>query len=38
LQGTDRDQDARFQLRKAIDERLSVEVAIRNYKKNGEMF
>jgi PAS domain S-box-containing protein len=38
LQGTDRDQDARFQLRKAIDERLSVEVDIRNYKKSGEMF
>lgn len=38
LQGTDRDQDARFQLRKAIDGRLPVEVDIRNYKKNGEMF
>lgn len=38
LQGTDRDQAARFQLRKAIDERLSVEVDIRNYKKSGEMF
>jgi PAS domain S-box-containing protein len=38
LQGTDRDQDARFKLRKAIDERLSVEVDIRNYKKSGEMF
>ena len=38
LQGTDRDQDARFLLRKAIDERLPVEVDIRNYKKSGEMF
>ena len=38
LQGTDRDQDARFRLRKAIDERLPVEVDIRNYKKSGEMF
>ena len=38
LQGTDRDQDARFHLRKAIDERLPVEVDIRNYKKSGEMF
>ncbi len=38
LQGTDRKQDARFLLRKAIDERLPVEVDIRNYKKSGEMF
>lgn len=38
LQGEDRDQDARFRLRKAIDEHLPVEVDIRNYKKNGEMF
>ena len=38
LQGTDRDQDALFHLRKAIDERLPVEVDIRNYKKSGEMF
>ena len=38
LQGTDRDQNARAQLRKAIDDRLPVEVDIRNYKKNGEMF
>ncbi len=38
LQGTDRDQDARFRLRKAIDEHLPVEVDIRNYKKTGEMF
>ena len=38
LQGADRDQDARFHLRKAIEERLPVEVDIRNYKKSGEMF
>ena len=38
LQGEDRDQDARFRLRKAIDEHSPVEVDIRNYKKNGEMF
>lgn len=38
LQGTDRDQAARFRLRKAIDERLKVEVDIHNYKKSGEMF
>ena len=38
LQGTDREQEARFHLRRAIDERLPVEVDIRNYKKSGEMF
>lgn len=38
LQGGDRDQDARFRLRMAIDARLPVEVDIRNYKKSGEMF
>lgn len=38
LQGEDRDQDARFRLREAIDAHLPVEVDIRNYKKNGEMF
>ncbi len=38
LQGTDRDQDARFHLRQAIDACLPVEVDIRNYKKSGEMF
>jgi PAS domain S-box-containing protein len=38
LQGKDRGQDARLQLRKAIEKCLSVEVDIRNYKKNGEMF
>ena len=38
LQGTDREQEARFHLRRAIDERLPIEVDIRNYKKSGEMF
>ncbi|MDJ0937781.1 MAG: PAS domain-containing protein [Kiloniellales bacterium] len=38
LQGTDREQEARFHLRRAIDERLPVEVDIRNYRKSGEMF
>ena len=38
LQGNDRDQDARFRLRKAIEGRLPVEVDIRNYKKSGTMF
>ena len=38
LQGSDREQEARYLLRKAIDEHLPVEVDIRNYKKSGEMF
>ena len=38
LQGQDREQEARFQLRKAIDNCQPVEVTLRNYKKNGELF
>jgi len=38
LQGPDREQEARFRLRQAIDARQSIEVDIRNYRKNGEMF
>lgn len=38
LQGDDREQEARFQLRKAIDNCQPIEVNIRNYKKNGELF
>jgi PAS domain S-box-containing protein len=38
LQGTDRDQEARRQLREAIDACQPVEVNLRNYRKNGEMF
>ena len=38
LQGSDREQEARFALRKAIDAHLPVAVDIRNYKKSGEMF
>ena len=38
LQGDDREQEARFQLRKAIDQCQPIEVNIRNYKKNGELF
>lgn len=38
LQAADRDQASRMILRKAIEERLPVEVDIRNYKKSGEMF
>ena len=38
LQGDDRDQEARVQLRKAIDSCQPIEVTIRNYKKSGELF
>ena len=38
LQGNDREQDARFRLRQAIDARLPIEVDIRNYKKDGQLF
>lgn len=38
LQGEDRNQEARFQLREAIAHCQPIEVTIRNYRKNGEMF
>ncbi|MFM8443357.1 MAG: PAS domain-containing protein [Methylococcus sp.] len=38
LQGEDRDQEARRQLREAINECQPVEVTLRNYRKNGELF
>ncbi len=38
LQSEDRNQKSRFQLREAIDNKKSIEINIRNYKKNGEMF
>lgn len=38
LQGEDRDQEARFQLRQAIDNSQPIEVTLRNYRKNGELF
>lgn len=38
LQGTDRDQEGVVKLREAIKNKESVEVTIRNYKKNGELF
>lgn len=38
LQGEDRDQEARFKLRQAIDNSQPVEVTLRNYRKNGELF
>jgi PAS domain S-box-containing protein len=38
LQGEDRDQEARYQLRNAIDRSEPIEVTIRNYRKDGELF
>lgn len=38
LQGEDRDQEARMQLREAIQACQPVEVTLRNYRKDGELF
>jgi len=38
LQGDDRDQEARGKLREAIKECQPVEITLRNYRKNGELF
>jgi len=38
LQGQDRDQEARAVLRKVIQECQPVEVTLRNYRKNGDLF
>jgi len=38
LQGEDRDQEARGQLREAIKECQPIEVTLRNYRKNGDLF
>jgi len=38
LQGDDRDQEARTALREAIDACQPVEVTLRNYRQNGELF
>lgn len=38
LQGEDRDQEARAQIREAITNCQPVEVTLRNYRKNGELF
>ena len=38
LQGEDRDQEARTQLRQAIQACQPVEVTLRNYRKDGELF
>jgi PAS domain S-box-containing protein len=38
LQGTDRDQKERYQLKQAIANKQPVEITLKNYRKNGEMF
>jgi PAS domain S-box-containing protein len=38
LQGEDRDQEARFQIREAMEKKEAVEVTLRNYKKDGTLF
>lgn len=38
LQGKDREQEARLTMQQAIKNHLPVEVTIRNYRKNGELF
>ncbi len=38
LQGNDRDQEAVSQLRAAIKNKEPIEVTLKNYKKNGELF
>ncbi len=38
LQGTDRDQAERLHLKTAIETKQPVEIILRNYRKNGELF
>lgn len=38
LQGTDRDQPERLKLKEAIENKKPVEIVLRNYRKNGELF
>jgi len=38
LQGNDRDQEARVQIREALANFQPIEVTLRNYRKNGELF
>ncbi|HEX8873982.1 MAG TPA: PAS domain-containing protein [Nitrosospira sp.] len=38
LQGSDREQEARFVMKRAIASQKPVEVTIRNYRKDGELF
>ncbi|MGG7056356.1 PAS domain-containing protein [Nitrosomonas sp. ANs5] len=38
LQGTDRDQPERFRLKAALENKEPIEIILRNYRKNGELF
>jgi PAS domain S-box-containing protein len=38
LQGKDRDQEARVVMKRAIEKQQAIEVTIRNYRKDGELF
>jgi PAS domain S-box-containing protein len=38
LQGEDRDQPGRYQIREAMENREAIEVTLRNYKKDGTLF
>ncbi|MEY2699330.1 MAG: hypothetical protein RIQ52_85 [Pseudomonadota bacterium] len=38
LQGKDRDQEARRQIRQAVDSHSAIEVTLRNYRKDGTLF
>ncbi|MEQ1635741.1 MAG: PAS domain-containing protein [Methylococcales bacterium] len=38
LQGNDREQEARYQIRSALENHQNIEVTLRNYRKNGELF
>ncbi len=38
LQGRDREQEARYRMKEAIENGQPTEVTIRNYRKNGELF
>ncbi|ESS73646.1 PAS domain-containing protein [Methyloglobulus morosus KoM1] len=38
LQGVDLEQEARYQVTEAIKDRKPIEVTLRNYRKDGELF
>ncbi|MFZ2725044.1 MAG: PAS domain-containing protein [Methylococcaceae bacterium] len=38
LQGEDKNQEARYQIREALDKHEAIEVTLRNYRKDGELF
>ena len=38
LQGDDRNQEARFKIKEAMENQQAVEVTLRNYKKDGTLF